>query len=82
MTAAVAEPVELQRRMVDAVMADDFVAGWRAAVMPWRSSLGVIVTAACNRIPCAWVAQTRAGGSLSRSACAWLSVAVLAVGAE
>jgi protein-L-isoaspartate(D-aspartate) O-methyltransferase len=32
-------PVELRHRMVDAVLAHDFVAGWRAGVVPWRPAL-------------------------------------------
>jgi protein-L-isoaspartate O-methyltransferase len=32
-------PVELRRRMVDAVLAHDFVTGWRAGVVPWRPAL-------------------------------------------
>ena len=36
---AVGSPVELRRRMVDAVLADEFVAEWRAAVLPWRPAL-------------------------------------------
>jgi protein-L-isoaspartate(D-aspartate) O-methyltransferase len=32
-------PVELRRRMVGAVLADEFVVGWRAAVLPWRPAL-------------------------------------------
>ena len=34
-----AEPAELRRQMVQAVMADDSLAGWRAAFTPWRTSL-------------------------------------------
>lgn len=32
-------PVELRRRMVDAVLAHDFVTRWRAGVVPWRPAL-------------------------------------------
>ncbi|MGH3717314.1 MAG: hypothetical protein ACRDRI_00440 [Pseudonocardiaceae bacterium] len=34
-----AEPVELRRRMVEEVMAEEFLAGWRAALTPWWPSL-------------------------------------------
>ncbi|MBV9010671.1 MAG: methyltransferase domain-containing protein [Pseudonocardiales bacterium] len=33
------QPGQLRRQMVDAVLADEFVAGWRAAVAPWQPSL-------------------------------------------
>lgn len=55
-------PGQLRQQMVDAVLADEFVAGWRAGVVPWQPSL--LAVPRHEFLPgTVWVANHEDGGS-------------------